>query len=127
MSIQIDRLRELEIEMQDIKLQRKEEKKAAKTQSTWVNAKKRLPDADTRVLAWADGQVERCWYQDGNWYTYDGTFFLTEKDKLDGVSHWMPRDWMYSREWPNTDPDQESSTLHLEHGCVRRSRYGLRS
>ncbi len=101
----LDRITSLESELAALKAQRKAEKKAAKIHSQWVNTKKRLPDSETmRILAWAEGIIERCWYRDGIFYSYDGTFFLTNKDRLDTVTHWMARDWMYTREWPLYGP-----------------------
>ena len=101
----IDRIRELEIEMNTLKQQHKAEKAAAKVQSQWVNIKKRMPEGEAgRVLAWADGHVERVWHKDGKFYVFDGTFFLTDKDKLDHVEFWMQRDWMYTRTWPKYGP-----------------------
>ena len=78
-----------------------------------MNAKKRMPDQDAlRVLAWVGDGIERCWAKDGLFYAYDGTFFLTAKDRLDGVSHWMERDWMYSREWPSYRPGIKNRLLY---------------
>ena len=78
----VDRLQALESELATLKRQRKEEKRAAKVQSQWVNAKKRMPDQDAlRVLAWVGDGIERCWAKDGLFYAYDGTFFLTAKDR----------------------------------------------
>lgn len=109
----VDRLQALESELATLKRQRKEEKRVAKVQSQWVNAKKRMPDQDAlRVLAWVGDGIERCWAKDGLFYAYDGTFFLTAKDRLDGVSHWMERDWMYSREWPSYGPGIKNHLLY---------------
>ena len=100
-----DRLTALKVELAALKAERKEQKKASKIQATWVAAAKRLPDSETlRAVVWANGQMERAWYSEGKWYAYDGTFFLTEKDKIEGVSHWMPIDWMTSRSWPMYGP-----------------------
>ena len=105
----MDDIRNLELELAALKRQRKEEKKAAKIQSQWVSVKQRLPDADSiRVIAWAEGRMERCWHKDGNWYVYDGTFFLTDKDKIDTVTHWMQRDWMVTKMWPMYGPGIKS-------------------
>lgn len=100
-----DRIYELESELATLKQQAKEEKRAAKVQSRWVNVKKRMPEGEAvRVLAWADGQVEWCWAKDGQWYVYDGTFFLTEKDRIDSVTHWANTDWLTSQQWPKHGP-----------------------
>ena len=109
-----DRIFILEAELASLKQRRKEEARVAKIQSRWINAKKQLPDADTlRVLAWADGRMERCWAKDGKWYIYDGTFFLTEKDRIDNVTHWIARDWMYSREWPKYGPGVKNRLRYI--------------
>ena len=113
MSTQIDRISSLQSELNILKAQRNEAQRQAKVQRRWVSVKKRLPDADTlRVLAWADGHVERCWFKDEKWYLYDGTFFLTEKDRITSVTHWMARDWMVSKEWPLYGPGLKNRLLY---------------
>jgi hypothetical protein len=95
------RISKLTEELSVLKLQRKQEKIVARIQSKWANVKKRMPaDENLRVLAWVNGQIELCWHKEGKWYAYDGTWFFTEKERIEGVSHWMGRDWMYAKDWP---------------------------
>jgi hypothetical protein len=101
----VDRISTLQAELDALKRERKAQKIKAKIESIWLKVENATPEGETcRVLAWANGQVERCWFSKGQWYLYDGTFFLTEKDKLDGVTYWMGRDWMYTKEWPKHGP-----------------------
>jgi hypothetical protein len=101
----LDRLSQLQAELETLKQQRKEEKRRAKIESQWVNASKRMPESEAvRVLAWANDEMELAWAKDGKFYAYDGTFFLLEKDRIDGVSHWMKRDWMYEKSYPLYGP-----------------------
>lgn len=108
-----DTIRNLEVELATLKRQREEDKAKAKTESTWVSVKKRLPYNDTiRVIVWANGEMVRCWHKDSNWYTFDGTWFFTHKDRLDGVTHWIPVDWMEAKEWPLYGPGIANRLRH---------------
>jgi len=101
----LDRISTLQAELETLKQQRKEDQRRAKIESQWVNASKRLPESEAvRVLAWANDEMELAWAKDGKFYAYDGTFFLLEKDKIEGVSHWMGKDWLYTRDWPLYGP-----------------------
>ncbi len=105
MSTSIDRILSLQSEIVELKRQRKEEKRAAKIENKWVNTKKRTPEADTwRAIVWANGEMELCWHNQGKWYAFDGTWFFTEKERVEGVSHWMAKDWLYTKEWPLYGP-----------------------
>jgi hypothetical protein len=100
-----DKIAILKAEIAAIKRERKDHALALKKERTWVNAKKYLPENETRrVIAWANEQLERCWFHKGNFYVYDGTFFLTDKEILNDVTHWMPTDWMYSSFVPRCGP-----------------------
>jgi hypothetical protein len=71
----------------------------------WIKVDKQMPDAETlRAVVSVHGGERRAWFSKGQWYEYDGTFFLTEKNKIDGVTHWLPIDWMTSKEWPQYAP-----------------------
>jgi hypothetical protein len=79
----------------------------------WIKADKQLPDASTlRVIAWREDQMECCWFSKGNWHVYDGTFFLTDKTKITGVTHWFPVDWMTSKEFPLHGPGIVNKVKH---------------
>ena len=110
----VDRISTLQAELAALKKQRKYQKLADKLTSRWFSVKDGLPSDDTlRVIVWVNGQMERCWYAKEKFYAYDGTFFLTEKDRLDGVTHWMLRDWMYSKEWPVYGPGFKNRLRYL--------------
>jgi len=81
--------------------------------SKWINVTKTLPEAETpRIVGWMAGQAEPCWFSDGKWYLYDGTFFLTEKSRIHTVTHWMAIDWMTSMEWPAHGPGIVNRVRH---------------
>jgi hypothetical protein len=110
----VNRISVLQSELAALKQQRKQDKLIAKITSRWIAVKDSFPSNDTlRVIVWADGKMERCWYAKEKFYSYDGTFFLTEKDRLDGVTHWMLRDWMYSKEWPPCGPGFKNRMRYL--------------
>ena len=110
----VDRISTLQAELAALKKQRKYQKLADKLTSRWFSVKDGLPSDDTlRVIVWVNGQMERCWYAKEKFYAYDGTFFLTEKDRLDGVTHWMLRDWMTSKEWPQYGPGFKNRLRYL--------------
>ena len=109
-----DRIPILKAELAALKQQRKYDKLIAKITSRWIAVKDSLPSDDTlRVIVWVNGQMERCWYSKEKFYAYDGTFFLTEKDRIEGVTHWMLRDWMYSKEWPQYGPGFKNRLRYL--------------
>ena len=100
-----DRIQTLQAELAALKQQRKEHAIAAKKEKTWVSVKKRLPEKeDQRVIVWRGDHIELCWYSKQKWFTYNGSFFLQEKDVIDGVSHWMGTDWLSSRYSPSYGP-----------------------
>jgi hypothetical protein len=100
-----DRISILKAEMDALKKERKEQARVLKESQKWVSVKKRLPENDNlRAVVWFDGRMERCWFYKGEWYVYDGTFFLTDKDVIDGVTHWAGTDWMVSNYSPAYGP-----------------------
>ena len=100
-----DRIQTLQAELAALKQQRKEQAIAAKKEQQWVSVKKRLPEnEDQRVIVWRDGHMELCWFSKKKWYAYNGTFFLQDKDMIDGVSHWQGTDWMTSKYVPFYGP-----------------------
>jgi hypothetical protein len=108
------RIEALQAELAALKQERKAQKITRKIESTWIKLEHSYPNADTkRVLVWANDQIERCWFRDGHFYVYDGTWFLTAKDRLDGVTHWMLRDWMVSNEWPQYGPGFKNRLRYL--------------
>jgi len=100
-----DRISTLKSEIETLKRQRKEEKRTAKIASTWINAKNRMPNDETlRVIVWTNDHMELCWHSKGKWYRFDGTWFFTEKERIEDVTHWMPKDWLYTKDWPLYGP-----------------------
>lgn len=100
-----DRIRNLELEIEEIKSQRKKEKRKKKEENTWVAVKKHLPSSDTlRVIAWAKDEMVPAWFANDKFYSFDGTWFYTEKELLTDVTHWVPRDWMSTPDWPLYGP-----------------------
>ena len=105
MSTLAERISIEKAELEDLKRQLKQEKIAARIQNKWVNAEKRLPEVEgIRVIAWANDRMEPCWYAGEKWYVYDGSFFLLEKDRIENVTHWMPKDFLYTKDWPLYGP-----------------------
>lgn len=101
----VDRISTLQSELDALKMERKEQSIAAKKEKTWVSVNKRLPEnEDQRVIVWREDHIELCWFSKGKWYTYNGSFFLTAKDVIDGVTHWLGTDWMHSRYSPQYGP-----------------------
>ena len=81
--------------------------------SKWVKAEKQLPSDDIlRAIVWRNDQMDRCWFSKGQWYLYDGTFFLTAKDIVTDVTHWVAIDWFTSREVPLHGPKLKHLLLH---------------
>jgi hypothetical protein len=108
------RISTLQAELAELKIQRKRDKLIAKITSRWIAVKDSFPSDDTmRVIVWVDGKMERCWYSNEKFYVYDGTFFLTEKDRVENVTHWMMRDWMCSREWPKHGPGLRNKLRYI--------------
>ena len=105
MNKQMDRIEVLKSELASLKKQRKEQAIALKKSKQWVSVKRRLPEnEDQRVIVWREDHIELCWYSKEKWYTYNGSFFLTEKDVIDNVSHWLGTDWMHSKYSPSYGP-----------------------
>jgi hypothetical protein len=104
-TITTDRISILKEELDALKQERKEQALALKTSQKWVSVKKRLPEQDSqRIIVWREDHIELCWFSEGKWFTYNGTYFLTAKDIIDGVSHWMGTDWMTSQYSPAYGP-----------------------
>ncbi len=100
-----DALRSLELEIKALKQQRKKERAEKKVQSTWVAVKRSFPSLDTqRVIAWSNEEMIPCWYSNEKFYSFDGTWFFTNKERVENVTHWMPKDWMYAQDWPLYGP-----------------------
>ena len=79
----------------------------------WIKADKQLPDASIlRAIVWRNDQMDRCWFSKGQWYLYDGTFFLCAKDIVSDVTHWTPIDWFTSKEVPPHGPNLKHKLLH---------------
>jgi hypothetical protein len=100
-----DQISLLEAELANLKRERKEQARAAKIQNSWLSAIKHPPSPENlRVLAWTNGQMEFCWFNNGKWYVYDGTWFFTEQERIVNVTHWMAKDWLYTKDWPLYGP-----------------------
>ena len=79
----------------------------------WIRAEKQLPSDDIlRAIVWRNEQMDRCWFSKGQWYLYDGTFFLCAKDIVTDVTHWTPIDWFTSKEVPLHGPKLKHKLLH---------------
>lgn len=124
-----DAIRDLEIELANLRKQRKEEKRTAKIESTWNATEKRFPSAETvRVLGWLDRELVRCWYTQGKFYRFDGTWFYQEKDRIE-PSHWMPKDWLDAKTYPAYGPGIKNYLRYLWQRLVWKSQdmaYDLR-
>ena len=57
-----------------------------------------------RVVVWHEDQMKPAWFNGGKFYSYDGTWFHTEKDRLDGVEYWNISDWMEAGQCPSYGP-----------------------
>ena len=95
-----DRIQTLQAELAALKQQSKEQSRSLKESKQWINAKKRLPERSSirgsiQVLAWADGKLELCWFDDEKvkWDRYNGTWCIWPEDNVEGVTHWMGTDW----------------------------------
>jgi hypothetical protein len=100
--------------MEALKKERKEQDRALKASNRWVNVKKRVPAQDAqKVIAWHDGRMECCWFQNGKWFVYNGTYFLENKDVIEDVSHWCGIDWMTSRDYPMRGPGFKNAILYI--------------
>jgi hypothetical protein len=108
-----ERIAILKSELDALKQQRKADALAIKKSKQWVKVKNTLPDANTkRAIVWSNRKMYPCWFSDGKWYAFNGTWMLTKDDVMDVVSHWMPTDWMNALYWPQCGP-----------GIVNRLRY----
>lgn len=94
----------LKRELAELKEKKKAEVLALKKSKQWVSSKKSVPDEHARAIVWVDEKLELGWFAYGKWYKYNGTFYLTDKDVLEGVTHWMGTDWMYSDHVPYYGP-----------------------
>ena len=113
MSTKVNRIDILESELSSLKQQRKEQAISAKKEKTWVSVKKRLPEnEDQRVIVWREDHIELCWFSKEKWYTYNGTYFLQDKDVIDGVKHWLGIDWMTSKYTPPYGPGIKNFLLY---------------
>ncbi len=101
----VDRIKSLKQELAALKQQRKADALALKKSKQWVNVKNGLPDANTkRAIVWSNDQMSPCWFDDGKWYVYNGSWMLAKDDVVEDVSHWMPTDWMNVPYWPQCGP-----------------------
>ena len=96
----LDRISVLQSELVALKKERKEQAIALKRSRKWVSVKKRLPErgpmrGSIRVLAWANGQLEFCWFDDEKikWDRDNGTWCVWPEDRVESVTHWMESDW----------------------------------
>jgi len=109
-----DRISILKAEMDALKRERKEQARALKASKVWVSVKKRVPAQDAqKVIVWHDGRMECCWFQNGKWFVYNGTYFLENKDVIEDVSHWCGIDWMTSRDYPMCGPGFKNAILYI--------------
>jgi hypothetical protein len=109
----VDRISTLQAELAALKKERKETKAVEKQERTWINAKKRLPEKpDQRVIVWREDHIELCWFSKSKWFVYNGTYFLQDKDVIDGVSHWLGTDWMHSKYCPPYGPGLKNFLLY---------------
>jgi len=109
----VDRISTLQAELAALKQQRKEQALAAKKKKKWVSVKKRLPEKeDQRVIVWREDHIELCWFSKSKWFVYNGTYFLQDKDVIDGVSHWQGTDWLTSRYCPPYGPGIKNFLLY---------------
>jgi hypothetical protein len=122
MSTQVNRIDILESELTALKQQRKEQAISAKKEKTWVSVKKRLPEnEDQRVIVWREDHMELCWFSKRKWYTYNGTYFLQDKDVIDGVTHWLGIDWMTSKYTPPYGPGIKNFMLYHWYNLTDRA------
>lgn len=124
MSTKVNRIDILESELSSLKQQRKEQAISAKKEKTWVSVKKRLPEnEDQRVIVWREDHMELCWYSRQKWFVYNGTYFLKDKDVIDGVSHWQGTDWLTSRYFPPYGPGIKNFLLYHWYKLTNRASY----
>ena len=122
MSTKVNRIDILESELSSLKQQRKEQAISAKKEKTWVSVKKRLPEnEDQRVIVWREDHMELCWFSKRKWYTYNGTYFLQDKDVIDGVSYWQATDWLTSRYCPPYGPGIKNFLLYHWYNLTDRA------
>ena len=121
-TITTDRISILKEELVALKQQRKEQAIAAKKEKTWVSVKKRLPEnEDQRVIVWREDHMELCWYSKSKWYVYNGTYFLQDKDVIDGVSYWQGTDWLTSRYCPPYGPGIKNFLIYYWYRMTDRA------
>lgn len=121
-TITTDRISILKAELDALKRERKEHAIAAKKEKTWVSVKKRLPEnEDQRVIVWREDHMELCWYSKSKWYVYNGTYFLQDKDVIDGVSYWQGTDWLISRYCPPYGPGIKNFLLYHWYNLTDRA------
>ena len=99
-----DRITLLKQELAALKREEKNKYLAVKRSQQWVSVKDYHPVADMRAIVWSDDHMILGWLNDGQWFEYDGTWILKDKNKLSNVTHWMFTDWMYSQFWPQYGP-----------------------
>ncbi len=106
MNSQAERISILKEELAALKKERKLTAFAVKISREWMSVKIGTPDSSTqRAIVWC-GHAEPCWWDNDKkqWFVYNGTWMLNDKDRLDGVTHWMITDWMTSDYWPSYGP-----------------------
>lgn len=104
----------LELELDALKKKRKAEKLAEKVNTRWMKIEDHLPPSEAvRVLVWLDGGIERCWHDAGRFYRFDGSWFYTEKERVEGVTHWCLCDWLNAGAWPQHGPGIKNRLAYL--------------
>jgi hypothetical protein len=101
-----DRISALKEELAALKKERKLAAFALKISREWLSVKYGLPDSSTqRAIVWC-GHAEQCWWNNDKkqWFVFNGTWMLNDKDRLENVTHWMMTDWMQSEYWPSYGP-----------------------
>ena len=107
-------IREAKLKIASLKKEERERQKCAKEERKWVSLKRHTPDANlSRVVAWSEGIMVPCWWNGEAFFQFDGTWMLSEKEKLETVTHWSPCDWMASSNWPNCGPSLRARIEHL--------------
>jgi len=64
------------------------------------------------VIVWANGQMECCWVSGGEFFLYDGTWMMAEKNRIGDATHWINIDWMISKSWPEHGPGIVNKARH---------------
>jgi len=69
--------------------------------SEWISVKDRLPEDETDVLVWCDGEGwDKAFYQDGDW-----------RDALEGFRIYNVSHWMIPPEPPTSELSGEITSL----------------